>query len=242
MSFPLPTRPRAARHLAMRVSRSARFTKSAGVLSRIRRQALLRPKRLPSFTRPREKFILASASSQLTRPGFTTKIPHPLHNRDPKRTVPSKSSFASRLLARTDPKGSLSKASGARAPGTSCRRLQPTFIRLSKTSTRVSLATGFVPGLRPFLPGGAARFTASHPARGVPELEHESIVLSRARSPTEPLDVPSRPWSLSLPACLPETSSPFSSHARELTRCPEPGRLQPMRPRRVPLRGRPPAR
>jgi hypothetical protein len=60
-------------------------------------------------------------------------------------------------------------------------------------------------------------------------LEHESIVLSRTRSPTEPLDVPSRPWSLSLPASLPETSSPFSSRARELTRCPEPGRLQPMR-------------
>lgn len=63
-SFPLPVRPRAARHLAMRVSRSARFTKSAGVLSRIRRQALLRPKRLPSFIGPNERFSLVSASSR----------------------------------------------------------------------------------------------------------------------------------------------------------------------------------
>jgi hypothetical protein len=38
---------------------------------------------------------------------------------------------------------------------------------------------------------------------------------SRSVFLTEPLDVPSRPWSLSLPASLPETSSPFSSRARE---------------------------
>lgn len=168
----------------MRVSRSARFTKSAGVLSRIRRQALLRPKRLPSFISPNER-LSRQCIFALTRPGFATKIPHPLHSRASFRTnEPVEESSASRELARTDPKDFLSKACGARAPGTSCRRLQPTFIRFSKTSTRVSLATGFVPGLRPFLPDGAARFTASHPARGVSELEHESIVLSRIR-PTD---------------------------------------------------------
>jgi hypothetical protein len=89
--------------------------------------------------------------SALTRPGFTSKIPHPFHSR---------ACFPTHDPVRKPP------ADGP--TGTSCRRLQPTFIRLSKTSTRVSLATGFVLGLRPFLPGGAARFTASHPARGVP--------------------------------------------------------------------------
>jgi len=203
----------------------------------------VRPERLPSFISPRESSSRQCISA-LTRPGFATKIPHPLHSRASFRTnEPVEESSASRELARTDPKDSLSKASGARAPGTSCRRLQPTFIRFSKTSTRVSLATGFVPGLRPFLPDGAARFTASHPARGVSELEHESIVLSRIR--------PTRP-NLSTSRHVPGRSAcrlPFQKRlARSprapvsLTRCPEPGRLQPMRPRRVPLRGRPPAR
>jgi hypothetical protein len=115
MSFPLPTRPRAARHLAMRVSRSARFTRSAGVSSRIRRRARLRSERLPSFIGPAERFSRQCISA-LTRPGFATKIPPPFHSRAFFRTHdPVEEPYASRELARSVLKGSLSKASSERS-------------------------------------------------------------------------------------------------------------------------------
>jgi hypothetical protein len=105
----------------------------------------------------------------LTRPGFTSKIPHPFHSRACFRTHdPVEEPYASRELARPVLKDSLSKASSERSyrhvVSTSAAHLHSFF----KDEHRVSLATGFVPGLRPFLPGGAARFTASHPAGGVP--------------------------------------------------------------------------
>jgi hypothetical protein len=131
---------------------------------------------------------------------------------------PVEESSASRELARPVLKGSLSKASSERSyrhvVSTSAAHLHSFF----KDEHHVSLATGFVPGLRPFLPGGAARYGEPPRERRVGARTREHCPLSRPAYPTEPLDVPSRPWSLGLPASLPETSSPFSSRARELSR------------------------
>jgi hypothetical protein len=202
----------------VRVTRSARFARSDGVLFRIRKQARFAPnafRRSPVLTRALSRQCIFA----LTRPGFASKIPHPFHSRASFPTHdPVEEPYASRELARPVLKGSLSKASSERSyrhvVSTSAAHLHSFF----KDEHHVSLATGFVPGLRPFLPGGAARYGEPPRERRVGARTREHCPLSRPAYPTEPLDVPSRPWSRGLPASLPETSSPFSSRARELSR------------------------
>jgi hypothetical protein len=215
--FPLPMSPRAARHLAMRVSRSARFTRSAGFLSLVRRQARFAPN---AFRRPS---VLTRASSRqcifaLTRPGFTIEDPAPV---SPSSFCFSHGQSRRRVIR-------VSRASPPSPEGLPFESLQRTVLQARRVD--VCSPPSFVcqrrapaSRWRPVSSWACAHFSPvellvsrrATPREACRRLEHESIVLSRTRSPTEPLDVPSRPWSLSLPASLPETSSPFSSRARE---------------------------
>lgn len=175
-----------------------------------------------AFRRPS---VLARALSRqcifaLTRPGFAFEDPAPV-------SLPSFFSHArSRRRAVR-----VSRASPPSPEGLPFESLQRTVLQARRVD--VCSPPSFVfqrrapaSRWRPVSSRACARFSPveslvtrrATPREACRPLEHESIVLSRIRSPTEPLDVPSRPWSLSLPASLPETSSPFSSRARELSR------------------------
>lgn len=180
----------------------------------------------------------------LTRPGFTSKIPHPFHSRACFRTHdPVEEPYASRELARPVLKDSLSKASSERSyrhvVSTSAAHLHSFF----KDEHPRLAGDRFRPGLAPVSPRWSCSF------HGEPPRERRVGARTREHCPlSHPVSRPNLSTSRRAPgrsACRPPSQRRLARSPRapvSLTRCPEPGRLQPTRPRRVPPRGRPPAR
>lgn len=209
----------------------------------LRGQAAFRSERLPSSIGPRERQALTSASSRSPWPGFASKIPHPVRPRDSSPTFSSKSSCASRQLARSDPKGSLRSL---QRTGPQARRVDVCSPPIRCFQRRASASRWLPVASRAY-----ARFSpVEQLVHGEPPrsrrvgLPARGIVLPRARSSRPNLsDAPSPPWLPGLPAFFPERSNPFSSRAHEaLAKCPESGRLPPTGPRRVSPDERPPTR
>jgi hypothetical protein len=169
--------------------------------------------------------------SALTRPGFTSKIPHPFHSRACFPTYdPVEEPYASRELARPVLKGSLSKASSGRSyrhvVSTSAAHLH-SFVK--DEHPRLA-GDRFRPGLAPISPRWSCSF------HGEPPRERRAgDSNTRALSSLAPGLRPNLSTSRRAPgrsACRPPSQRRLARSPRapvSLTRCPEPGRLQPMR-------------